>query len=99
MEVSTHTNLQHSHRLTVVIDAIRNNAIDETKAVCETSGLPYFVTAMSKGFDETMPTFGGVYGGGGSLPEIKKCVEGSDAILYIGRFAVRDTLSRRDVAR
>lgn len=44
---------------------------------------------MSKGFDETMPTFGGLYGGGGSIREVKDFVEGSDAILYLGRYGVR----------
>jgi TPP-dependent 2-oxoacid decarboxylase len=42
---------------------------------------------MSKGFNETLPTYGGVYGGGASNLEIKKYVESSDAIVYVGRFA------------
>jgi TPP-dependent 2-oxoacid decarboxylase len=44
---------------------------------------------MGKGsVDETLPWFGGVYGGAGSYPDVKKVVESSDAILWVGRYGV-----------
>ena len=44
---------------------------------------------MGKGAtDETLPTFGGVYAGIGSDPNVKKAVESADILLWIGRYSV-----------
>lgn len=52
-------------------------------------GFPTYVTSMGKGsIDEDIPTFGGFYAGAGSHPEVKKAVEESDLILWLGRYAV-----------
>jgi pyruvate decarboxylase len=45
---------------------------------------------MGKGaVNETHPTYGGVYAGDGSQPEVKEFVEASDLILTIGAIKVR----------
>lgn len=49
------------------------------------TGPPYFVTAMGKGFNETLKNYGGVRGGGASNPEVKKYVESADVLLFVGR--------------
>jgi pyruvate decarboxylase len=42
---------------------------------------------MGKGAaNETLPSYGGVYTGAGSHPDIKNVVESSDAVLFIGRY-------------
>ena len=49
------------------------------------SGLPTFVAPMGKGaVDETLPNYGGVYGGSGSHQDVREMVESSDLILNIG---------------
>lgn len=71
--------------------AARNRLLEETKALLEVTGYPYFVTAMSKGFaPENLPSFGGVYGGASTLPEVKKVVESSDCALWLGSYPVRN---------
>ncbi|TVY83891.1 Pyruvate decarboxylase [Lachnellula suecica] len=71
-------------------DTARNRLLKETKALIATTGFPYFATAMSKGFiPENLPTFGGVYGGAGTLPEAKKVVESSDCTLWLGSYPAR----------
>lgn len=40
------------------------------------------------GIDEDIPSFGGFYAGAGSHPEVKNAVEGSDLILWLGRYGV-----------
>jgi pyruvate decarboxylase len=41
---------------------------------------------MGKGFNETLKNFAGLYGGGGSYPEVKKYAESADVLLWIGRY-------------
>jgi pyruvate decarboxylase len=44
---------------------------------------------MGKGsITEHLPTFGGIYGGASSFPEIKKIVESSDCVLWLGNYPV-----------
>ncbi len=44
---------------------------------------------MSKGAVlENLPTFGGVYGGSSSLPDVKEAAEKSDCVLFIGNYPV-----------
>ncbi|KAF4121555.1 pyruvate decarboxylase [Geosmithia morbida] len=65
--------------------AIRHNVLDEVHAIIEKTQLPVFVTPMGKGaINETHPSYGGVYAGNGSLPEVQEAVEASDLILSIG---------------
>lgn len=71
----------------ILVDAcaIRHRALDEVHALVEKSGLPTFVAPMGKGaIDETLPTFGGVYAGDGSLKGVKERVESADLVLSIG---------------
>jgi pyruvate decarboxylase len=59
-----------------------------------------FVTPMGKGaVNETHPSFGGVYAGDGSQPEVQKRVEGSDLILTIGAIKVNDIFRPRNEYR
>lgn len=69
--------------------AVRHAVIYETEALVKKTNFPYFVTSMGKGaITEHLPSFGGVYGGAGSLPEIKQGVEGSDCVLWVGNYPV-----------
>ena len=44
---------------------------------------------MGKGsVSEHLPSYGGVYGGESSYPEVKKFVESSDCILWLGNYPV-----------
>jgi len=70
-------------------DIPRNNLSEEANALLTATGLPYYFTAMGKGsIDETLPNFGGYYAGGGSFDYINEYVSNSDALLYLGRYAV-----------
>jgi pyruvate decarboxylase len=67
----------------------RNRLEKEAVALIETTGYHYFVTAMGKGsVSEHLPTFGGIYGGSSSFDEIKKTVESSDCVLWLGNYPV-----------
>ncbi|KAI9731450.1 MAG: Pyruvate decarboxylase 1 [Claussenomyces sp. TS43310] len=71
----------------ILVDAcaIRHRVLEETHDLVEKTGLPVFVTPMGKGaVDETHATFGGVYAGDGSHPDVKDRVEAADLILTIG---------------
>lgn len=69
--------------------AIRNRVEPETRSLIEATKSLYFTTGMSKGFDESMPTFGGVYGGFASTKEVREAVESADCVLWIGAYNVR----------
>ncbi len=44
---------------------------------------------MGKGsISEQYPGFGGIYNGGGSIPQIREAIEGSDLVLWIGNYPV-----------
>jgi pyruvate decarboxylase len=44
---------------------------------------------MGKGaVDESLPTYGGYYGGGGSFDYVREYIDKSDALLFLGRYAV-----------
>lgn len=75
----------------ILVDAcaIRHRVLDEVHDLIEKTGLPVFVTPMGKSaVDETLPTFGGVYAGDGSQPDVQERVEASDLILTIGAIKV-----------
>lgn len=57
------------------------------------SPIPHATLLMGKGlFDETQPGFVGTYSGAASPPEVRKAIEGADAIICVGvRFT--DTLT------
>jgi pyruvate decarboxylase len=72
-----------------LIGAVRHKVIQEAEELVKKTGFPYFATSMGKGaMTESLSSFGGVYGGSGSLPEIKKAVESSDFVLWIGNYPV-----------
>lgn len=71
----------------ILVDAcaIRHRVVDEVHALIEKTKMPVFVTPMGKGaVNEEHETYGGVYAGVSSHPDVIKRVEGSDLILTIG---------------
>lgn len=71
----------------ILVDAgaVRHDALDVVHELIQKSGFPTFVAPMGKGaVDETLPQFGGVYAGNGSLQAVRQRVEGADLILSIG---------------
>lgn len=65
--------------------AIRHRVLKETYDLIEKTKIPVFVTPMGKGaIDETHESFGGVYAGDASHPDVKKAVESSDLVLTVG---------------
>jgi pyruvate decarboxylase len=71
----------------IIVDgnAVRNNQSEVSRKLSMLTGLPTFTTCMGKGaLDETQPNFGGVYQGAGSHPGVRKAVETSDCVLWIG---------------
>ncbi|KAK9369637.1 thiamine diphosphate-binding protein [Lipomyces kononenkoae] len=73
----------------IVVDggAIRNRVIEECTELIKLLQIPYFITAMSKGgISEALGCFGGVYGGGASIDEVRRYVEESDLVLFIGSY-------------
>lgn len=70
-------------------NAVRNNMTDECAKLSNTTGFPTFTTSMGKGgTDEASPNFGGVYGGAGSVPDVKTAIESSDCVFWFGNFPV-----------
>lgn len=75
----------------ILVDAcaIRHRVLDEVHALINKTKLPVFVTPMGKGaVNETHPSYGGVYAGDGSRPQVRQVVESSDLILTIGALKV-----------
>jgi pyruvate decarboxylase len=71
----------------LLIVAVRNACIPEAMDLVKTTGLAYFNTLMAKGeVAENLDTYGGLYGGGGSEPAIRKFVESSDCVLWLGSY-------------
>lgn len=65
--------------------AIRHRVLPEVHAFIEKTKIPVYVTPMGKGaVDETHETFGGVYAGTASRPDVKEAVENSDLVLTVG---------------
>jgi pyruvate decarboxylase len=80
--------LEHRKNPIIVVDgnAVRNNQTEVSSKLSILTGLPTFTTFMSKGpLDETQPNFGGVYKGAGSHPNVRKAVEASECVLWIGK--------------
>lgn len=74
----------------ILVDAcaIRHRVLKEVHDLIDKTHLPVFVTPMGKGaVNETHETYGGVYAGDGSQPEVKARVEAADLILTIGAIA------------
>ncbi|KAF2972013.1 hypothetical protein GQX73_g1536 [Xylaria multiplex] len=79
--------LHAAQRPVVLVDAcaVRSRVLDEVHTFIDKTKLPVFVTPMGKSaIDETHPSYGGVYAGSASHPEIKAIVENSDLVLSIG---------------
>ncbi|KAI1277822.1 thiamine pyrophosphate enzyme [Xylaria sp. FL0933] len=79
--------LHAAQRPVVLVDAcaVRSRVLDEVHAFVDKTKLPVFVTPMGKSaIDETHPSYGGVYAGSASHPEIKAIVEDSDLVLSVG---------------
>ncbi|KAL9094993.1 MAG: hypothetical protein Q9165_002595 [Trypethelium subeluteriae] len=73
----------------MVIDGngMRNVCTEEINELAKLTGFPIFVTVPGKGFvNETLPSFGGTYGGAASHAEVNRAVETSDAIFWFGSF-------------
>ena len=73
----------------IIIDgnATRNDVVDEALKLSEITGFPTFQTSMGKGACiETAANYGGVYQGAGSDDPVKKAVESSDSVFWIGNF-------------
>ncbi|KAL9078177.1 MAG: hypothetical protein Q9157_002900 [Trypethelium eluteriae] len=73
----------------MVVDGngIRNICVKEINELAKLTGFPIFVTAMGKGIvNETLPNFGGVYGGAASHAEVKRTIATSDALFWFGSF-------------
>jgi pyruvate decarboxylase len=88
LSTSAPTMTQFSNHISM-LGAIRNGVINETKALIEILGIPYFITAMSKGgISERLGKFGGVYGGGASTEDVRTAVESAGLILFIGYYPV-----------
>lgn len=79
--------LEEKQHPIIIVDgnAIRNSLVPECKKLSELTGLPTFTTCMGKGGpDESTPNFGGVYEGAGTHQGVKKAVESSDCVFWIG---------------
>ena len=75
----------------IIVDAcaIRHKVLDEVHDLIEKTQLPVFATPMGKGaVNETCPSYGGVYAGDGSHPNVKERVDASDLVLTIGAIKV-----------
>ncbi|KAL2127889.1 hypothetical protein VTI74DRAFT_10018 [Chaetomium olivicolor] len=71
----------------ILVDAcaIRHRVLKEVHDLLEKTQLPVFVTPMGKGaINESHPTYGGVYAGTGSHPDVAERVESADLVLSIG---------------
>lgn len=67
--------------------ASRNQCLEEAHELQSLIHIPTFVTSMGKGSaNEELSNYGGVYGGAGTHPEVKKAVESTDCVLWIGRY-------------
>jgi len=76
----------------VALVAIRCQCQEETKELIHAAGVPYFTTSMSKGFDENLPKFGGIYGGLASPKPVREAIESADCILWVGSYSVRSLM-------
>lgn len=79
--------LHAAQRPVVLVDAcaVRSRVLREVHELIDKTKLPVFVTPMGKSaIDETHSSYGGVYAGSASHPEIKAMVEDSDLVLSIG---------------
>lgn len=63
--------------------------LTELSELVEVSKLPVFATGMGKGaVSEDIPHFGGVYAGAGTKSDVKKVIETSDCVLWVGNYPV-----------
>ncbi|AEO67741.1 uncharacterized protein THITE_2116720 [Thermothielavioides terrestris NRRL 8126] len=71
----------------ILVDAcaVRHRVLKEVHDLVEKTQLPVFVTPMGKGaINESHPSYGGVYAGTGSHPDVAERVESADLVLSIG---------------
>ena len=74
----------------ILAGAVRHCVLPEVNDLIELTSFPAFVTAMGKsGVNEEFLSYGGVYAGAGTVPQVKEAGEGSDAVLWIGNYPVR----------
>jgi len=67
--------------------AIRHQVTGEVAELIAVTKFPTFVTGMGKSsVDEQNPSFGGVYIGAATKPDVKKVIESSDCVLWIGNY-------------
>ncbi|CCF58895.1 hypothetical protein KAFR_0F02990 [Kazachstania africana CBS 2517] len=71
----------------IVVDACvnRQDTVKETEQFIRLTNFPVFVTPMGKGsIDENIPTFGGVFSGSISSPNVREVVDFADFVIVIG---------------
>lgn len=71
----------------IIVDGCcyRHNIMKETNELINLTTIPVFVTPMGKGaIDEQLPSFGGIYIGTMSSPEVKEFVDNADLVICIG---------------
>lgn len=71
----------------ILVDAcaIRHRVVSEVHQLLDKTNLPVFVAPMGKGaINEQHPTYGGIYAGNASHPNVAKAVEAADLVLSIG---------------
>ncbi|KAI5859897.1 thiamine diphosphate-binding protein [Durotheca rogersii] len=79
--------LHAAQRPVILVDAcaVRHHVLGEVHDLIEKTGLPVFVTPMGKSaINEAHPSYGGVYAGSASHPDVKEMVESSDLVLAVG---------------
>lgn len=63
----------------------RHRLIKQTQEFCERTKFPVFATPMSKGsIDESLMSFGGVFMGSISSPDVREVVDFADVLIVIG---------------
>lgn len=75
----------------ILVDAcaIRHRVVSEVHQLLDKTNLPVFVAPMGKGaINEQHPTYGGIYAGNASHPNVAKAVEAADLVLSIGSLKV-----------
>lgn len=75
----------------ILVDAcaIRHRVVSEVHQLLDKTNLPVFVAPMGKGaINEQHPSYGGIYAGNASHPNVAKAVEAADLVLSIGSLKV-----------
>ncbi|KAK5756570.1 Pyruvate decarboxylase 1 [Elasticomyces elasticus] len=78
--------IKRAKKPVIIMDgsAVRNNLAVESNRIAEITGWTFVTTC---GANEALPNYSGIYGGAGSIEEVRKVVEDdSDFVLWIGSF-------------